>query len=97
MNGIRAARKYIKQLSDDDLQGVWNLAKNDPDYEAVVITHQIEIEIGERKMKEITKALKELGVSGTVTTKMVAPDRIAVYVDGEYFGLWDTTRKTFVD
>ena len=48
-------------------------------------------------MKEISKALKTLGVGGTVTTKEITFDRIAVYVDGEYFGIWDTTKKTFVD
>lgn len=97
MNGFRVARKYIRQLSDEDLHGIWNLAKDDQDYESIIITHQIECEIGERKMKDITKALRELGVKGTVTTKLVDLDRIAVYVNGEYFGLWDTTRKTFVD
>lgn len=42
-------------------------------------------------------ALIKLGVKGTVTTKWITTDRIAVYVDGEYFGIWDTSRKTFVD
>lgn len=48
-------------------------------------------------MKELHNALIKLGVKGTVTTKWITTDRIAVYLDGEYFGLWDTTRKTFVD
>jgi hypothetical protein len=42
-------------------------------------------------------ALVKLGVIGAITTYQITNDRIAVYVDGEYFGIWDTTRKTFVD
>ena len=48
--------------------------------------------------KEITLALEILGVKGEFafsTTKHL--DRIKVIVNGEYFGIWDTTRKTFVD
>jgi hypothetical protein len=48
-------------------------------------------------MKELYNALNTLGVKGTITTKQITPDRIAVYVDSEYFGIWDTDRKTFVD
>ena len=48
--------------------------------------------------KEITLALEILGVKGEFAfspTKYL--DRIKVIVNGEYFGIWDTTRKTFVD
>lgn len=48
-------------------------------------------------MKEIFEALTKLGVKGTITTKRISADRIAVYVNGKYFGIWDTIRKTFVD
>lgn len=48
-------------------------------------------------MKELYKALNTLHVKGIVTTKQITTDRIAVFVDGEYFGIWDTHRKTFVD
>lgn len=48
-------------------------------------------------MKELHEALNTLGVKGTITTNQITTDRIAVYVDGEYFGIWDTNRKTFVD
>lgn len=48
-------------------------------------------------MKELHNALIKLGVKGTITTNQITTDRIAVYVDSEYFGIWDTTRKTFVD
>ena len=48
-------------------------------------------------MKDLLKALKVLKVKGKVTVKKVAPDRLTVYVNGVYFGLWDAARKTFVD
>lgn len=48
-------------------------------------------------MKELFEALKTLGVKGTIVTNWITTDRIAVYVDDEYFGIWDTNRKTFVD
>lgn len=100
MNGFRVARKYIEQLNDEDLYNLWELAKDDTEYESVIVTYLMECEIEERKekrMKEIMKALRELGVGGIVTTKDIDFDRFAVYVDGEYFGIWDTNRKTFVD
>lgn len=46
---------------------------------------------------EIRNALKILGVIGEVKLTTVTIDRIAVYVNGEYFGIWDTEKKTFVD
>ena len=100
MNGLRTVRKYIERLNDKDLQGLWESAKDDSEYEAVVVTHLIECEMEERKerrMKEIMKALRDLGVRGYVTTKQITFDRYAVYVDSDYFGIWDTDRKTFVD
>ena len=48
-------------------------------------------------MKDLIKALETLGIRGTVTTNEITNGRIIVYVDGEYFGIWDTTKKTFVD
>lgn len=100
MNGQRVARKYIKGLCDKDLYQMWKVAKNDIEYEAVIVTYLIECEMElrkEKRMKEIMKALRELEHNGIVTTKWIGIDRIAVYVDHEYFGIWDTTKKTFVD
>ena len=45
-------------------------------------------------MKELFTALVKLEV---ITTKQITEDRIAVYIAGEYFGIWDTKKKTFVD
>lgn len=100
MNGLRVVRKYIKRCSDEELQALWELAKDDIEYESVVVTYLMECEMEERKerrMKEIMKGLRALGVSGYVTTKMMVFDRYAVYVDSDYFGIWDTEKKTFVD
>lgn len=47
--------------------------------------------------KDIRKALAALGVTGTVELRQIATDRIEVTVDGSYFGIWDSVRKTFVD
>ena len=55
-------------------------------------------EVDDYSTKEITLALEKLGVKGEFAfshTKYL--DRIKVIVNGEYFGIWDTTRKTFVD
>ena len=48
-------------------------------------------------INEIAKALVVLGVTGKVHLRQIAADRIEVTVDGEYFGIWDSVRKTFVD
>lgn len=48
-------------------------------------------------MKELYKAIHALGIEKSFTIDWVSTDRIAVYIDGEYFGIWDTVRKTFVD
>lgn len=48
--------------------------------------------------KEILEALKILGVKGEIALRPpIDPLRIVVTVDGEYFGIWDVLRKTFVD
>ena len=49
-------------------------------------------------MNELFAALAALGVKdAAIIAHWITADRIAVYVDGEYFGIWDTIRKTFVD
>ncbi len=46
---------------------------------------------------EISKALEILGVTGKATFHYITQDRVEVMINGEYFGIWDATRKTFVD
>lgn len=100
MNGQRIVRNYIERLTDTDLYGLWDAAKDDSTNEGLVIYYLIISEIERRKrrfMKELHEALTKLGVTGTVTTEWITTDRILVHVDDEYFGIWDTVRKTFVD
>ena len=47
--------------------------------------------------QEIIKALEIFGVKGKVEMRHINPGRIEVIVNGEYFGIWDVSRKTFVD
>lgn len=49
-------------------------------------------------INEIIAALKILGIDGKITLQPIADlDRIKVIVNGEYFGIWDSVKKTFVD
>lgn len=48
-------------------------------------------------MKKLMIALKNLGVTGKVTTKQHDRWTIEVTVNGKYFGLWDTKKNTFVE
>ena len=48
-------------------------------------------------IEKIIKALKKLGISGKATFEYINHDRIKVNVNGEYFGIWDAEKKTFVD
>ena len=71
------------------------------------LRHGIDQQIGAFKSRltkpatvpvDIAAALVKLGVKGTVTVEKnyhYKVDRVSV--DGEYFGLWDRRKKTFVD
>ena len=48
-------------------------------------------------VEKIKKALKDLGVKGFVGVEEVSVDRIKVTVNGEYFGIYDIQKSTFVD
>jgi hypothetical protein len=49
-------------------------------------------------INEIAAALEILGVHGRITLRPIADlDRIEVSVNGVYFGVWDSVKKTFVD
>ena len=48
-------------------------------------------------IEEVQHALNALGVREAAELRDMTFDRITVYVSGEYFGIWDTKRKTFVD
>lgn len=51
----------------------------------------------EGTVEEIKKALDYLRVRGSVGFEEVSVDRIKVSVNGEYFGIYDTQKSTFVD
>lgn len=51
----------------------------------------------EKTIIEITEGLKALGIQDKATFEYITHDRIKVIVNGEYFGIWDVVRKTFVD
>lgn len=46
---------------------------------------------------ELVNALHDMGITGNLKIRHIDKTRIEVYIDGEYFGIWDDTRKTFVD
>ena len=49
-------------------------------------------------INEIRSALEILGIHGRITLRPIVDlDRIEVSVNGEYFGVWDRAKKTFVD
>ena len=50
-----------------------------------------------RTVNNIKAALRAFGVSGSTKAEYVTDDRVKVTVNGEYFGLWDSVRNTFVD
>lgn len=100
MNGQRIIRKYFAKLTDKDLHGMNEAAKKDDSQEALCIRYIAECELinrMEQKLPEIKKAIDQLGVDGYVRTEWITWDRIAVYIHNDYFGIWDTVRKTFVD
>lgn len=48
-------------------------------------------------VSRIKRALTAFGVAGKATAEYISEDRIKVSVNGEYFGLWDAEKNTFVD
>jgi hypothetical protein len=48
-------------------------------------------------LERIKNALNTYGCSGRAQGEYIAEDRIRITVNGEYFGIWDTVRNTFVD
>lgn len=45
----------------------------------------------------IRTALQAYGCKGKASLEYIAHDRIKVSVNGEYFGIWDAEKNTFVD
>lgn len=51
---------------------------------------------GGKKMKELKKSLKQLGIKGHVIATKKS-DLICISVNGIYIGIWSPKRNTFVD
>ena len=49
-----------------------------------------------KNISELEKGLNAYGVKGTVKVKL-SGDRAIIAVNGEYFGMWDIMKSTFVD
>lgn len=45
----------------------------------------------------IKNALAQLGYKGRVSGEYVAEDRVRLVLNGEYLGVWDASKNTFVD
>ena len=46
---------------------------------------------------EIRNAIKALGYKGHAQAIEIVPGRYRVILNGEYFGIWDAEKNTFVD
>jgi len=49
------------------------------------------------RRRAIISALRALGVSGDVSVKRCSYFVSEIYVNGEFFGLWDLVKQTFVE
>lgn len=38
-----------------------------------------------------------LEIEGVITARAIDTDRFVIYLNGDYFGIFDTRRKTFID
>ena len=47
-------------------------------------------------INNIKNALQVFGAKGTASAEYIAEDRILVKVNGEFFGIWDAEKNTFV-
>ena len=48
-------------------------------------------------LNNIKKALQALGVTGAASIRYACADCVIVNFNGEYFGIWDAEKNTFVD
>ena len=50
-----------------------------------------------RTISNIKSALNKLGYKGKARVEYIDTDRVVISLNGEYLGLWDTEKNTFVD
>ncbi len=48
-------------------------------------------------MEHIRKALKAFGYTGRAQVSEIVSGRYRVSINGEYFGIWDAEKNTFID
>lgn len=48
-------------------------------------------------IEKLNEALDKLGIKGEITTKKRDRWTLDVYVNGEWFGLWDIEKNNFVE
>lgn len=48
-------------------------------------------------MNEVKNALLTLGCKGRATAELISMNRYMITLNGEYFGIFDTQKQTFVD
>ncbi len=48
-------------------------------------------------MNDVKNALLTLGCRGRVTAELISMNRYMIILNGEYFGIFDTQKQTFVD
>ena len=49
-----------------------------------------------KNLNQLKMGLRTYGVKGAVSVKL-SGDRAIVNVNGEYFGIWDVVKSTFID
>ena len=94
---MNTIRKYIKHLPDKDLRELWNRAQYDTTPEGLTVYAHLTAELREREQPHLYRALHQLGIIKKTVTIEWRTDRIVTYIDGEYFGVWDIWKHTFVD
>lgn len=50
-----------------------------------------------KTVNTIINALAQLGYKGRVSGEYVTEDRVRLFLNGEYLGVWDADKNTFVD
>ena len=94
---MNTLRKYIKHLPDTELYELWKKAQNDITPEGMTVYAHLTAELREREQPHLYRALHQLGIVKKTVTIEWRTDRITTYIDGEYFGMWDIHKRTFVD
>lgn len=49
------------------------------------------------KMNGVKNALLQLGCKGRATAELISINRYMITLNGQYFGIFDADRQTFVD